>query len=54
MTARTVKFPDPEDDAWLEIDTGDGDQTAIVIIESGSVTATTKNEMRAIEPMTEE
>lgn len=54
MTARTVKFPEPEDDAWLEIDTGDGDQTAIVIIESGAVTATAKTEMRAVEPITEE
>lgn len=54
MTARSVKFPDLDDDAWLDIDTGDGDQTAIVIIESGAVTATAKTEMRAIEPITEE
>lgn len=54
MTARTVKFPEWDDDAWLEIDTGDGDQTAIVIIESGAVNATAKTEMRAIEPITEE
>lgn len=54
MTARSVKFPDWDDDTWLDIDTGDGDQTAIVIIESGAVTATAKIKLQETEPVTEE
>lgn len=54
MTARSVKFPDWDDDTWLDIDTGDGDQAAIVIIESGAVTATAKTKLQATEPVTEE